>query len=163
MTKSVLWNFAIIPILSFLNNPKDLDLSYKMDIDLWDYFGRIKLCLIIEEIQYLFPVSMPYHKNQIYMANYHTKSVCAANDHFPVSMPYRVAPCHPLQNSLTFPWHFTVFHILWQIQKKFFILYFNGVKCITSNLGLLLKERICSPREQILSFKSSPQCGWRWA
>ena len=113
--------------------------------------------------QYLFPVSMPFHKNQICMANYHTKSVCAANDHFPVSMPYRVAPCHPLQNSLTFPWHFTVFHILWQIKKKFFILYFNGVKCITSNLGLLLKERICSPREQILSFKSSPQCGWRWA
>ena len=28
---------------------------------------------------------------------------------------------------------------------------------------LLLKERICSPKEQILSFKSSPQCGERWA
>ena len=27
ITKSVLWNFAIIPILPFLNNPKDLDPS----------------------------------------------------------------------------------------------------------------------------------------
>ena len=35
-------NFAIIPILPFLNNPKDLDLSYKMDLDLWDCFGRKK-------------------------------------------------------------------------------------------------------------------------
>ena len=26
------------------------------------------------------------------------------------------------------------------------------------NKGLLLKERICSQREQILSFKSSPKC-----
>ena len=26
--------------LPFLNNPKDLDLSYKMDLDLWGCFGR---------------------------------------------------------------------------------------------------------------------------
>ena len=25
-----------------LNNPKNLDLSYKMDLDLWDCFGRVK-------------------------------------------------------------------------------------------------------------------------
>ena len=37
------------------------------------------------------------------------------------------------------------------------------VLTITSNSGVLLKERICSPREQILSFKSSPQRGGRWA
>ena len=49
ITKSVLWNFAIIPILPFLNNPKDLDLSCKMDLDLWDCFGR-KLHLITKEI-----------------------------------------------------------------------------------------------------------------
>ena len=42
ITKSVLWNFAIIPILPFLNNPKDLDPSYKMDLDLWDCLGRKK-------------------------------------------------------------------------------------------------------------------------
>ena len=42
ITKSVLWNFAIIPISPFLNNPKDLDPSYKMDLDLWDCFGRKK-------------------------------------------------------------------------------------------------------------------------
>ena len=30
ITKSVLWNFAIIPILPFLDNPKDLDPSYKI-------------------------------------------------------------------------------------------------------------------------------------
>ena len=33
-------NFAIIPILPFLKDPKDLDPSYKMDLDLWDCFGR---------------------------------------------------------------------------------------------------------------------------
>ena len=31
--------------LSFQNNPKNLDPSYKMDLDLWDYLGRIKLVL----------------------------------------------------------------------------------------------------------------------
>ena len=35
-------NFAIIPILPFPNNPKDLDPSYKMDLDLCDCFGRKK-------------------------------------------------------------------------------------------------------------------------
>ena len=39
---SVLWNFAIRPNLPFLNNPKDLDPSYKTDLDLWDCFGRKK-------------------------------------------------------------------------------------------------------------------------
>ena len=29
--------------LSFLNNPKNLDLSYKTDLDLWDCIGKIKL------------------------------------------------------------------------------------------------------------------------
>ena len=42
ITKSVLWNFTTIPILPFLNNHKDLDRSYKMDLDLWDCFGRKK-------------------------------------------------------------------------------------------------------------------------
>ena len=31
---------------------QDLDPSYKMDLDLWDCFGRKKLCLITEEIWY---------------------------------------------------------------------------------------------------------------
>ena len=30
---------------SFQNNPKDLDPSYKTDLDLWDCFGRVKLVL----------------------------------------------------------------------------------------------------------------------
>ena len=30
---------------SFQNNPKDLDPSYKMDLDLWDCLGRVKLVL----------------------------------------------------------------------------------------------------------------------
>ena len=30
---------------SFQNNPKDLDPSYKMDLDLWDPLGRVKLVL----------------------------------------------------------------------------------------------------------------------
>ena len=29
----------------FQNNPKDLDPSFKMDLDLWDCFGRVKLVL----------------------------------------------------------------------------------------------------------------------
>ena len=28
---------------SFQNNPKDLDPSCKMDLDLWDYLGRVLL------------------------------------------------------------------------------------------------------------------------
>ena len=40
--KSVLCNFVVIRVLPFLNNPKDLDLSYKMDLDFWDCFGRRK-------------------------------------------------------------------------------------------------------------------------
>ena len=43
--------FAIIQVLSFLNNPKDLDPSYKMDLDFWDCFGRKNMCLITEEIR----------------------------------------------------------------------------------------------------------------
>ena len=30
---------------SYQNNPKDLDLSCKTDLDLWDCFGRVKLVL----------------------------------------------------------------------------------------------------------------------
>ena len=30
---------------SFQNNPKDLDLSCKTDLDLWDCLGRVKLVL----------------------------------------------------------------------------------------------------------------------
>ena len=30
---------------SFQNNPKDLDPSYKMDLDLWGCLGRVKLVL----------------------------------------------------------------------------------------------------------------------
>ena len=47
MNKS--YEFAIIRVLPFLNNPKDLDPSYKMGLDFWDCFGRKKLCLITEE------------------------------------------------------------------------------------------------------------------
>ena len=47
---SVLCSFAVIRVLPFLKNPKDVDLSYKMDLDFWDCFGRKKHCLISEEI-----------------------------------------------------------------------------------------------------------------
>ena len=30
----------MIQVSPSLNNPKDLDPSYKMDLDFWDYFGR---------------------------------------------------------------------------------------------------------------------------
>ena len=32
-------------ICSFQNTPKNLDPSYKMDLDLWDCLGRVKLVL----------------------------------------------------------------------------------------------------------------------
>ena len=38
--ESVLRNFAITQVLPFLNNPKDLDLSYKMDPDFLDFFWK---------------------------------------------------------------------------------------------------------------------------
>ena len=33
----------MIQVLPFLNNPKDLDPSCKMDLDFWDCFGRGKM------------------------------------------------------------------------------------------------------------------------
>ena len=36
----------------FQNYLKDLHLSYKMDLDFWDRFGKEKPCLIIKEILY---------------------------------------------------------------------------------------------------------------
>ena len=36
---------------TFLNDPKDIDPSYKMDLDLWDCFGKKKLHLITEETE----------------------------------------------------------------------------------------------------------------
>ena len=42
-TKPVLQNYARIRFLPFLNNPKDLDPSYKMDLGFWDCFGGKKL------------------------------------------------------------------------------------------------------------------------
>ena len=36
---------VIRQFFSFQNKPKDLDPSYKMDLDLWDCLGRVKLVL----------------------------------------------------------------------------------------------------------------------
>ena len=46
-------SFRVVPyffgykteFFSFKNNPKDLDPSCKMDLDLWDCLGRVKLVL----------------------------------------------------------------------------------------------------------------------
>ena len=35
--------FAIIQVLPYLNNPKDLDPYYKMDLDFWHCFGWKKI------------------------------------------------------------------------------------------------------------------------
>ena len=45
--KSVLCNVAVIRVLPFLNNPKDLDPSYKTDLDFWDCFGRKKTPVLL--------------------------------------------------------------------------------------------------------------------
>ena len=37
----------------FQNNHKDLDPSYKMDLDFWEYFRRRKLCLITKDTVHL--------------------------------------------------------------------------------------------------------------
>ena len=37
--------FSFVLFFSFQNNPKNLDPSYKMDLDLWDCLGRVKLIL----------------------------------------------------------------------------------------------------------------------
>ena len=87
--------------------------------------------------------------------------------HVPINLSFlcfRVATYHSLQNSLTFPWFFPdilVYHTLWKIKKKYSLLLVLTISLLI--WGLLLKERICSPREQILSYKSSPQWGGRWA
>ena len=36
--------------ISFLNKPKNLDLSYKTDLDLWDCLGRVKHLLNIAKL-----------------------------------------------------------------------------------------------------------------
>ena len=33
-------------VFSFQNNPKDLDPSFKTDLDLWDCLGRVKLVIL---------------------------------------------------------------------------------------------------------------------
>ena len=58
ITKSVLgYEIAITPILPFLNNPKDLDPSYKTDLDLWDCFGRKSTPSYIQRNTVITPVS----------------------------------------------------------------------------------------------------------
>ena len=42
--------------LSFLNNPKDLGLAYKMDLDFSHCFGRKNHCLITKEIRNKWPI-----------------------------------------------------------------------------------------------------------
>ena len=53
MEHFVLWNYCPLPyffnykteFFSFQNNPKDLDPSCKMDLDLWACLGRVNLVL----------------------------------------------------------------------------------------------------------------------
>ena len=37
--------YAITEVLLFLNNPKDLYPSYKLDLDFWDCLGKVNLLL----------------------------------------------------------------------------------------------------------------------
>ena len=44
--KEILYFFGYkTEFFSFQNNPKNLDPSYKMDLDLWDCLGRVNLVL----------------------------------------------------------------------------------------------------------------------
>ena len=42
-SSGVLYNGYKTELFSFRNNSKNLDPSYKMDLDLWDSLGRVKL------------------------------------------------------------------------------------------------------------------------
>ena len=42
---AIFLRFYKTEIFSFQYNPKNLDPSYKMDLDLWDCLGRVKLVL----------------------------------------------------------------------------------------------------------------------
>ena len=41
--------FAVIQVLPSLNYPKDLDPSYKMDLDIWDCLGKKKSVLYLKK------------------------------------------------------------------------------------------------------------------
>ena len=55
---------------TFHNNPKDLDLSYKMDLDFWDCFVSKKLCHITEEVQYAAAASLKGFKINNYTSTF---------------------------------------------------------------------------------------------
>ena len=59
ITKSVLWNFAIIRVWPSLNNPKYLDPS---NVHFWDCFWRKKFHLITVEIRYFLPLILLHSK-----------------------------------------------------------------------------------------------------
>ena len=42
ITPPVNYVYKTVLFFSFQNNPKNLDLSYKTDLDLWDCLGRVK-------------------------------------------------------------------------------------------------------------------------
>ena len=52
-------HYRVIQVLPFLNNPKDLDPSYKMGLDFWDCLGTKKNTLITEEICYFASSLLP--------------------------------------------------------------------------------------------------------
>lgn len=66
--------FCIIQVLPFLNNPKDLDLFYKMDIDIWDCFRMKKTPSYIQRNTVTYDMAMLI--SQDWSAFYRTRSVC---------------------------------------------------------------------------------------
>ena len=60
----------MILVLPFLNNPNDLDLSYKTDLDFWDCFGQIKIHLITEKIRKLSWIKIKGHS--VIIVNYYS-------------------------------------------------------------------------------------------
>ena len=55
-------NFCHNMNFSFLNNAKDLNPFYKMDLDFLDCLGRKKLCLITKEMRYFTSCHPAYTK-----------------------------------------------------------------------------------------------------
>ena len=54
--------FVIIQVLPFLNNAKDLDPSYEMDLDIWDCFGMKKP--VLQPKKYSNAKTFPDHINE---------------------------------------------------------------------------------------------------
>ena len=73
------YNTSIIPVLPLLNNPKDLDPSYKMDLDFWECFGRKKTLSYSRRDTVMYFSAHMAHKQEIFCTNYQSMASFGMN------------------------------------------------------------------------------------